>query len=88
MVSSRNEANVERAVESLREKGSVEGVVCHAGKEDHRRQLLEKVRTAKFSLSHIYILKHTYSHTDSEEVWRSGYSSFQCSSQSCIWGHH
>ena len=49
-VSNRNEANVERAVESLREKGaSVEGVVCHAGKEDHRRQLLEKVTTAKLS---------------------------------------
>ena len=63
MVSSRNEANMEKAVESLREKGaSVEGVVCHAGKEDHRRQLLEKVRTAKFSLSHTYIQKYIFTH--------------------------
>lgn len=45
MVSSRKERNVERAVETLREEGEgVEGLVCHVGKEEHRRRLLEEVR--------------------------------------------
>ena len=45
MVSSRKERNVERAVERLREGGGgdVGGVVCHVGKADDRRTLLQEV---------------------------------------------
>ena len=46
MVSSRRQENVDRAVELLRsEPGDlvVEGVVCHVGKPEHRRNLIEKV---------------------------------------------
>ena len=45
MVSSRKEGNVGRAVERLREGGGggVEGVVCHVGKEEDRRRLLQEV---------------------------------------------
>ena len=46
MVSSRKQENVDRAVEQLRsEPGNltVEGVVCHVGKPDHRKRLVEEV---------------------------------------------
>ena len=46
MVSSRNQENVDRAVEQLRsEPGNltVEGVVCHVGKSEHRKRLIEEV---------------------------------------------
>ena len=44
MVSSRKEGKVERAVERLRGSGgSVHGMVCHVGKEEHRKRLLEEV---------------------------------------------
>ena len=46
MVSSRNQENVDRAVEQLRsEPGNltVEGVVCHVGKPEHRKRLIEEV---------------------------------------------
>ena len=49
MVSSRKQANVDRAVESLRADGGesvrVEGMVCHVGKSDHRKKLIEEVRS-------------------------------------------
>eukprot|EP00731_Ephydatia_muelleri_P025942 Em0018g42a len=47
MVSSRKESNVSKAVKSLKEeKGVVEGVVCHVGKEEDRKKLIaETVRT-------------------------------------------
>ncbi|KAL0822520.1 hypothetical protein ABMA28_004571 [Loxostege sticticalis] len=42
IVSSRKEANVNSAVSSLRKQGiTVEGVVCHVGNKDQRKQLLE-----------------------------------------------
>lgn len=48
MVSSRKEGNVASAVERLREgledQAAVQGVVCHVGKEDHRKRLLQEVR--------------------------------------------
>lgn len=48
MVSSRKESNVESAVERLREvagaKETVQGLVCHVGKEAHRSRLLREVR--------------------------------------------
>ena len=45
MVSSRKQENVERAVEELRgEKGvTIEGRVCHVGKAEHRKKLIEEV---------------------------------------------
>ena len=46
MVSSRKQENVDRAVEQLRSESgnqTVEGVVCHVGKPDHRKRLIEKV---------------------------------------------
>ena len=46
MVSSRKQENVDRAVEQLRsEPGNltVEGVVCHVGKPDHRKRVVEEV---------------------------------------------
>ena len=44
MVSSRKQANVDRAVERLRGDGvRVEGMVCHVGKADHRKKLVEEV---------------------------------------------
>ena len=46
MVSSRKQANVDRAVQSLRsEPGNliVEGVVCHVGDPGHRRRLIQEV---------------------------------------------
>ncbi len=44
VVSSRKQKNVDRAVESLKALGlSVTGLVCHVGKVEHRRNLIEKV---------------------------------------------
>ncbi len=54
MVSSRKEANVKHAVELLRqggggggggggEGGKVEGVVCHVGKDEHRKNMIQEV---------------------------------------------
>ena len=46
MVSSRKQKNVDRAVKQLRsEPGNltVEGVVCHVGKPEHRKRLIEEV---------------------------------------------
>ena len=46
MVSSRKAENVEKAVETLRrelEGVTVEGTVCHVGKADHRKKLVEEV---------------------------------------------
>ena len=45
MVSSRKEENVKNAVEQLKrkERGTVEGVVCHVGKSEHRSRLIEEV---------------------------------------------
>lgn len=46
MVSSRKLANVERAVEQLRSECdaiTVEGMVCHVGKDDHRKKLVAEV---------------------------------------------
>ena len=46
IVSSRKQENVDRAVELLRsEPGNlvVEGVVCHVGKPEHRKNIIEKV---------------------------------------------
>jgi dehydrogenase/reductase SDR family protein 4 len=43
MISSRKESNVRKVVSDLKEKGlSVEGTVCHVGKEDHRKNLIEE----------------------------------------------
>ncbi|XP_064406483.1 dehydrogenase/reductase SDR family member 4-like [Halichondria panicea] len=45
MLSSRKSDNVERAVKQLRsecEGVSVEGVVCHVGKDDHRKNLIKE----------------------------------------------
>ena len=46
MLSSRRIAHVERAVKQLRsecEGVSVEGVVCHVGNDDHRKNLIKEV---------------------------------------------
>ncbi len=46
MISSRRKANVDRAVKLLREECEgvcVEGVVCHVGKDDHRKNLIKEV---------------------------------------------
>lgn len=47
MVSSRKEENVQRAVQRLREEeeggSAVRGVVCHVGKEEHRKRLIQEV---------------------------------------------
>ena len=46
MVSSRKQENVDRTVKQLRsEPGNltVEGVVCHVGKPDHRKRVVEEV---------------------------------------------
>lgn len=45
MVSSRKEENVKKAVETLKgvEGGNVEGMVCHVGKSDHRKNLIKEV---------------------------------------------
>lgn len=45
MVSSRKESNVSKAVMSLKEeKGVVDGVVCHVGKDEDRKRLIAEVR--------------------------------------------
>ena len=46
MVSSRKSKNVEQALEQLRgecEGVTVEGVVCHVGKDEHRKNLIREV---------------------------------------------
>ena len=46
MMSSRRSSNVERALEQLRgecEGVTVEGVVCHVGKDEHRKNLIKEV---------------------------------------------
>ena len=50
MVSSRKEENVQRAVQRLREEegdSAVHGVVCHVGKEEHRKRLIQEVARGK-----------------------------------------
>lgn len=47
MISSRKSANVEKALESLTKqhgKDSIEGVVCHVGKDEDRKKLIQEVR--------------------------------------------
>ena len=45
MVSSRKQQNVDKAVEKLREDSiNVAGMVCHVGKEEDRKQLIQEVR--------------------------------------------
>ena len=55
MVSSRKEANVQKAVERIRQEveggGKVEGVVCHVGKSEHRVNLVKEVSGDFFVLS-------------------------------------
>lgn len=46
ILSSRKSANVDRAVRQLREECvgvCVEGVVCHIGQDDHRKNLIKEV---------------------------------------------
>ena len=45
MVSSRKQQNVDKAVQQLREEdgNTVGGVVCHVGKAEHRKRLIEEV---------------------------------------------
>ena len=46
MVSSRRLANVEQAVDKLRSECAsvtVEGMVCHVGKDEHRKKLVVEV---------------------------------------------
>ncbi|KYN11526.1 PREDICTED: dehydrogenase/reductase SDR family member 4 [Trachymyrmex cornetzi] len=46
MISSRREANVKRAVEELKSEGlQVAGTICHVGKAEERKNLLEKTKT-------------------------------------------
>lgn len=44
MVSSRRDDHVKHTVDTLKGEGlSVEGTVCHVGKEEHRKQLIQDV---------------------------------------------
>ena len=44
MVSSRKQHNVDKAVEKLKEDSiNVAGMVCHVGKEEDRKQLIQEV---------------------------------------------
>ena len=44
MISSRKQANVDRAVADLKKEGcEVTGMVCHVGKPEHRAKLIEEV---------------------------------------------
>ena len=44
IISSRKEANVKTAVQKLLNKGlEVSGVVCHVGKQEDRKRLLDEV---------------------------------------------
>ncbi|XP_015608152.1 dehydrogenase/reductase SDR family member 4 isoform X1 [Cephus cinctus] len=46
MISSRKEVNVKKAVDQLVSEGlSVSGIVCHVGKSDDRRQLLNETKS-------------------------------------------
>ena len=56
MVSSRKQENVERAVEELRGEGvTVEGRVCHVGKAEHRKKLIEEVCKCLVLIPHCLI---------------------------------
>lgn len=49
MISSRKQQNVDKAVQTLKDKGlSVSGVVCHVAKKEHRQTLIEKVQQNSF----------------------------------------
>ncbi|CAD5119714.1 DgyrCDS8304 [Dimorphilus gyrociliatus] len=51
VVSSRSEAKVDKAVNSLKQEGIlVNGLVCHVGKEDHRLKLIEEAAKIKGSI--------------------------------------
>jgi len=51
MVSSRKQHNVDKAVEMLKEDSiNVAGMVCHVGKEEDRKQLIQKVSHMLFTL--------------------------------------
>lgn len=57
VISSRKEANVERAVKSLKNEGiTVEGVVCHVSNAEHRKTLFEVVRFSPINLEYFYML--------------------------------
>lgn len=44
MISSRKETNVKKALEQLKSEGlNVSGTICHVGKSEDRKNLLEKV---------------------------------------------
>lgn len=47
MISSRKIENVEAAIKTLREEDNVtvEGMVCHVGKDEDRKNLIKEVRT-------------------------------------------
>ena len=47
MVSSRQQQNVQQAVEKLKEENiDVAGIVCHVGKQEDRTQLIQEVNNA------------------------------------------
>lgn len=48
MVSSRKQANVDRTVQELRSENlAVEGIVCHVGKPEDRKNLIKEVGILK-----------------------------------------
>ncbi|CAL1675943.1 unnamed protein product [Lasius platythorax] len=75
MISSRKESNVKNAVEELRSEGlQVSGVVCHVGKAEDRKNLIEKTE-AEFGGLDILVSNAALNPADgqmfnnTEEVW-------------------
>lgn len=51
MISSRKEENVEQAIKSLKSENlSVTGMVCHVSNAQHRKSLIQKVKSYYYSL--------------------------------------
>ena len=63
IVSSRKQDNVDKAVKNLQAEGlQVSGVVCHVGKDEDRKRLVNKVMECKLVLQQFFVplIYHIY----------------------------
>ena len=72
VVSSRNQDNVDQAVDKLKSEGlSVSGMVCHAGLKEDRQRLIEK--TAKEFGGFDILISNAAVNPDSGRIMKVGY---------------
>lgn len=90
LISSRKLANVERAVQQLKDEGlqSVDGLVCHVGNPDDRLKLVEYVKlfdlieTFSIELKKFFFL---FQISDQNQIQWARYFRFECRNKSSRW---